>query len=422
VSTFLGAGRGWQDGTNPLFYEPGGLAAFGNRPYVADTNNHAVRSIDLATGNVGTAVGTGEQGWPPVGGLSTDVAIASPWALEQREGILYVAMAGTHQIWSVDLAADLAAPLVGNARESTRNGPLADAELAQPSGLAFDDAGVLYFADSESSSIRSAEVGLADGVTAVVAGSDENLFDFGDVDGIGTAARLQHPLGLALAADGFLYVADTYNSKIKRIDLTTNEVSTFLGAGRGWQDGTNPLFYEPGGLAAFGNRLYVADTNNHAVRVIDLETGTTTTLILKGIENFEPPPDNTNYRGEIIDAARVEVAPGAATIEIDITLPAEHKVNDDAPSSAEFFVTGGVADFGDNQALSLTGAKFPVTVPVEFATGSGAVTADLTVIYCRETTQSLCLIQQLRFVVPVMVSSGATGSVALEYTIEAPPV
>jgi len=427
VQKVYGRGEaGYEDGAalEARFNAPQGMALSpdGQVLYVADTNNHAVRSIDLQTGTVGTAVGTGEQGWPPAGGLATEVSIASPWALEQRNGTLYIAMAGTHQIWSVDLAADVAAPLVGNARESTRNGPLADAELAQPSGLAIDEAGVLYFADSESSSIRSAQVELTDGVTDVVAGSDESLFDFGDVDGVGTAARLQHPLGLALASDGFLYVADTYNSKIKRIDLSTNEISTFLGDGQGWQDGANAQFYEPGGLAALGNRLYVADTNNHAVRIVDLTTGSTSTLVLKGIENFEPPPDNTNYRGVIVESAPVEVASGAATVEIDIALPAEHKVNEDAPSSAEFFATGGVAEFGENQAVSLTGAKFPVSIPVEFAAGSGTVTADLTVIYCRETTESLCLIQQLRFVVPVTVVSGATDVVVLEYTIEAPPV
>ena len=97
-------------------------------------------------------------------------------------------------------------------------------------------------------------------------------------------------------------------------------------------------------------------------------------------------------------------------------------MNDDAPSSAEFFVAGGVADFGEAQALSLTGAKFPVEVPVEFTEGSGTVTADLTVIYCRETTESLCLIQQLRFMIPVTVVPGGSDSVVLRHTIEAPPV
>ena len=209
---------------------------------------------------------------------------------------------------------------------------------------------------------------------------------------------------------------------VTRFDCIVGGPQVFLGDGQGWQDGAAAQFYEPGGLAALGKQLFVADTNNHAVRVIDLDTRETTTLVLKGIENFAPPPDNSDYRGVIVELESVQVPAGTSSIELDITLPAEHKVNEDAPSSAEFFVTGGVADFGESQALSLTGAKFPVSVPVEFTEGSGSVTADLTVIYCRETTESLCLIQQLRFVVPVTVTPGGSDSVVLQYTIEAPPI
>ncbi len=255
-------------------------------------------------------------------------------------------------------------------------------------------------------------------MTDVVVGSDANLFDFGDVDGVGTAARLQHPLGLALGDDGFMYVADTYNSKIKRIDLEAGRIETYLGGEQGWQDGAAALFYEPGGVAAHGNTLYVADTNNHVVRIVDLATATTSTLILKGIDRFQPPPDAADYRGEIVEVAVTTVSPGAGSIVLDIGLPPEHKVNEDAPSAVEFFA-GGFADFGPNAALSLTGATFPVEVPVEFVAGDGTLTADLTVIYCRETTQSLCLIQQLRFVAPITVSPGAGNALTLQYDIAA---
>ena len=428
VLAAYGSGRaGYQDGAaaDAMFDSPQGMALSpdGNVLYVADTNNHAVRSIDLATGAVGTALGTGVIGWPPVGGRATEVAINSPWALEQKDGKLFIAMAGHHQIWEMDLASDVAQPLVGSSRESTVNGPLALAELAQPSGLAFDKDGLLYFADSESSAIRSAQVDRSDGVTDVVVGSDTNLFDFGDVDGVGTAARLQHPLGLAYGPDGFMYVADTYNSKLKRIDLESGEISTYLGGEEGWQDGADALFYEPGGLAIADNLLYVADTNNHVVRVVDLDTSTTTTLVLKGIERLQPLPDNADYQGELVELTAVAVAPGAGAIEIAITLPPDHKVNEEAPSSAQFLVEGGVADLGDASAMSLTGAKFPVTVPVQLNAGTGQVTADLTVIYCREGAESLCFIQQLRLVVPITVAADAPAEpIRLEYTITQPNV
>ena len=182
------------------------------------------------------------------------------------------------------------------------------------------------------------------------------------------------------------------------------------------------MFYEPGGLATRGDLLYVADTNNNAVRVVDLATSNTSTLVLKGIEQFTPPPETADYYGEIIEiTGPVAVAPGPGFIELDIGLPAEHKVNEEAPSSGELSATGGVAVFGDGAAVSLTGATFPVTIPVEFAEGTGTITADLTVIYCHEDSESLCLIQQLRFVVEASPTSGApTDTLSLAYTIELP--
>src|SRR5918993_3228426 len=106
-----------------------------------------------------------------------------------------------------------------------------------------------------------------------LAGGD--LFEFGDTDGVGDAVRLQHPLGV-VAVDGAVFIADTYNHKIKRLDAARGAVKTFAGTGRpGQTDGASPSFYEPGGLSYAGGKLYVADTNNHAVRVVDARTGQT---------------------------------------------------------------------------------------------------------------------------------------------------
>ena len=185
VTAVFGSGvSGFDDGTgiDSSFSSPQGLVVDGDTLYVADTNNHAIRQVNLTSGVVTTLAGTGDMGWPPVGGNLDDVTLNSPWALELSGDLLYVANAGTHQIWTIDLTARTAAPSVGSAAEGTANGPLLEAALAQPSGLTFDSDGILYFADSESSSIRSAEVGVLDGVTDLVAGGSANLFVFGDED------------------------------------------------------------------------------------------------------------------------------------------------------------------------------------------------------------------------------------------------
>ncbi len=423
VLDVYGSGRaGFDDGPAraATFHQPQGLAlsSDGATLYVADTNNHAVREVDLVTGEVSTVTGTGVKGrWPPAGGPLPGTPLHSPWDLALDGDLLYVAMAGSHQIWAIDLAAGEAAPFAGNALESTKNGPRDEAELAQPSGLALGD-GILYFADSESSAIRAVETDPAGGDVLLVAGSDANLFDFGDVDAVGPAARFQHPLGVSVVG-GDLYVADTYNSKIKVIDLAGGRVETLVGGEAGWADGANPLFYEPGGLHAAGGRLYVADTNNHAVRVVDPASGSTSTLLLKGIERFAPAPDDEGFGGVVVTLEPAAVAPGAGTVVLDVALPAGHKVNEDAPSSMRWEAPPAVARFGAGAERDITGTTFPVQIPVEFV-GDGDVVGDVTVIWCAADAESLCYIAQLRFVAPITVIEGGAGEVVASYELTLP--
>lgn len=295
VLNAIGNGQaGFRDGDfrEVTFDHPQGmvLAGDGQTLYVADTGNHAVRVVNLLTEEASTLVGLGFQAdwYPREGSVAPDVALNSPWDLELAGDQLYIAMAGAHQIWAMDLPSKIVGPLAGSGREGTKDGPLADAELAQPSGLTLDGKGRLYFADSEGSSIRWADISRSNGRVGTLVGSGASLFDFGDIDGVGRDARLQHPLGIVYY-ENMLYVADTYNSKIKRVDPETKEVRTFLGDSHGWRDGNAPLFYEPGGIDAAGGKLYVADTNNHVIRVIDLETEETSTMVLKGLERFILP-------------------------------------------------------------------------------------------------------------------------------------
>jgi DNA-binding beta-propeller fold protein YncE len=423
VLAVYGSGvAGFADGAGPgaSFDAPQGMILDddGVTLYVADTNNHAIREIDTETGAVTTLLGTGSIGWPPLEGTAPDVAINSPWDVLVDGDTLYIAMAGHHQIWSMDLVSGIAAPLVGSAQEGVLNGPLDQAELAQPSGLAIDDGGHLYFADSESSSIRSADVLSPAGVTALVAGGDADLFRFGDTDGVGDEARFQHPLGVAVwEPEEALLVADTYNSRIRRIDPVTREVTTLLGAGHGWADGPDPRFYEPGGLSIDGDTLYVADTNNHAVRVVDLPTGDTSTLVLKGIEKFQPSADDEDFAGVIASLPPVAVARGPGEIVLDLRLPDGYKLNDEAPSSlaitGDAVVVDGVVD--------LTGVDtLPLTIPGEVV-ADGDLVADLTAVYCRDDAESLCLIEQVRFRVPVEVADVGTTPIVLEHAIDLPP-
>ena len=241
------------------FHHPQGMALAGDKLYVADTENHLIRVLDLRHKRVTTLAGTGRQAvGRGVGGPLRETALNSPWDLLIVNRMLYVAMAGAHQIWVHPLGGDSIQVFAGTGREDVLDGPRDEAAFAQPSGLA-SDGGTLFVADSEGSAIRRIPLDPSGPVDTVAGTSNldsgRSLFAFGDVDGKGSAARLQHPLGLAYVS-GRLYVADTYNHKIKIVDPATGEAETLLGTGKRG-DGFQPAeFAEPGGLSVAAGQLY----------------------------------------------------------------------------------------------------------------------------------------------------------------------
>jgi len=270
---------GKQDGAfdKASFNDPQGMALSGETLYVADRKNHLIRSLDLKKKTVRTVAGTGEHGENRMfGGPALKTGLNSPWDLCLIGNRLFIAQAGFHQIWTLDLDKGNLDPYAGTGAERIHDGPLDRASFAQPSGLTTDGKN-LYVADSEVSAIRAISVG--DGEVKTIVG--QGLFDFGDKDGMSDQVRLQHALGV-LFHEGMLYVADTYNSKIKVIDPKDRSSTTFVGEPVGWLGPR--LFNEPGGLSYANGKLYVADTNGHRIQVVDLKSKAISTLVLKGVE------------------------------------------------------------------------------------------------------------------------------------------
>ena len=274
------AGKADGSFTQARFNRPLGVTLAGDLLYVADTENHLIRRVDLATRQVETIAGTGEQYGmvrTPLQGPARSVALNSPWDIVCNGDHLYIAMAGSHRIFVLHLESGIIEPFAGAGPEALRDGSYEEALFAQPNGLALDDSRVLYVADSETSAVRAIALTGEKQVTTLVG---TGLFDFGDADGIGEKALLQHVQALCFV-DGHVYLADTYNNRIKVLNPQTREVKTFAGIGdAGFKDGTldSAQFNEPAGLAAANGKLYVADTNNNAIRVIDLAEGTVKTL------------------------------------------------------------------------------------------------------------------------------------------------
>ncbi len=272
--TIIGQGKpGWKDGgyEQAQFDDPQGMFLDGNTLYVADRKNHLIRAVDLEQQRVRTLAGTGKQDRQRfAGGAALKTGLNSPWDVYLQGNDLYIAMAGDHQIWKLDLRNQQVAPYAGDGRENILDGPLAEARFAQPSGLA-SDGKFLYVADSEVSAIRKVPLSGTGEVTTLVG---EGLFEFGDQDGTGNEVRLQHAIGVGYL-DGKLYVADTYNDKIKILDPNTRECTTFIGEA--------DMFDEPAGLSFADGKLYVADTNANRIQVVDLKSKQVSTLELKGV-------------------------------------------------------------------------------------------------------------------------------------------
>jgi DNA-binding beta-propeller fold protein YncE len=282
-----GSGKeGLRDGAfaDAQFSDPQGMALDGDVLYVADRKNHAIRSLNLKTETVKIVAGTGEQNrFGRQGGPTnaTETGLNSPWDLLLHNKKVYIAMAGHHQIWYFDPEKRVVGAYAGNGAEEIVDGTLKSSGFAQPSGLATDGK-FLFIADSESSAIRSVPLtGVKGDVTTVVGEvSGRNLFNFGDKNGTGREVRLQHALGVAFDG-GKLYVADTYNNKIKLIDPKERTCETYLGDPAGWLK--EKMFNEPGGVSIAGGKMYVADTNNHRIQVVDMKSKDITTLRLQDV-------------------------------------------------------------------------------------------------------------------------------------------
>ena len=429
------------------FNDPQGMAIRGETLYVADNRNHMIRRVDLAGRTVTSVAGVGQQGRRATVSRMANprkAALASPWALRIHQDDLYIAMAGPHQIWRMRLDGSAIGPYAGNGREDIVDGPLLPrqiyqagyASFAQPSGLASDGTW-LYVADSEGSSIRAVPFDPRKKVRTVVGTANlpaARLFTFGDADGPRQRVLLQHALGVVFY-EGRLYVADTYNNKIKVVDPESGTTQTVAGSGTAGNSDDVPTFDEPAGITAAAGKLFVADTNNHLIRVVDLlGEGKVSTLAIPGLQPPQPPAKEKasfNFPGaveETLDRVTVRAEKGAIRLRIALQLPLGHKINTAAPMSYQVEAPAGGADqatgpvrresLGEPTQLEKPAAQFDVSLPVAAATGRDTVRLGLTYYYCRQGAEGLCKAGSVVWTVPLELSPGAaTADVLLRHRV-----
>lgn len=392
------------------FNHPHGLSLSGDPEsgllYVADTENHAIRTINLATGVVSTAAGTGRKahGQRTLGD-PTEMALRNPWAVLAIEEYVFIAMAGAHQIWVLIRDSQLG-PFAGNGYEALVDGAVAEASFNQPSDLAFG-MGHLFVADPEASAVRAISLQESPQVVTLIG---QGLFEWGDQDGPTSDALLQHPLGLAVD-QRVIYIADTYNNKIKLLDPVAGQVKTLIGSKAGYKDGSfeEARLFEPEGVQVHQGRLYIADTNNHLIRVADLDAQTVSTFHLKGLENL---PVANVIETPVQELVPVTGSPGELWVKLDVRLPEGYHRNAEMPTRLIVGEGAGAAAFTFTAEEDIV---FPVKVPSE-----REVPIDLTIYYCKGGNDALCLIHNRSLRLPVRVGDGAAGKQAtIPYRVEA---
>ncbi|XP_075071737.1 NHL repeat-containing protein 2 [Mixophyes fleayi] len=449
--TVGGPDSGRKDGSfsECSFNCPQGVAIEGSKIYVADTENHLIRKIDLDTLKVSSVAGTGHQGFDKEGGAPGDQQpISSPWdVIYGDSGVLWVAMAGTHQIWAL-LLEEGALPkgsalpkgtcirFAGSGNEENRNNSYPHkAGFAQPSGLTLctaDPWNSLFVADSESSSIRS--VSLKDGAVKHVVGGERdpmNLFSFGDVDGTGINCKLQHPLGVSWDRQrNLLYVADSYNHKIKVVDPKTKSCITLAGTGEaGNVTGLSFMqasFNEPGGLCVGGggHLLYVADTNNHHIKVLDLETRLVSVLPILSIEAADVVDSALSLKittpklpksAPIVKLEPLIVSPSKTLrFLLNLKLPAGSKLTGGAPSfwflftESHDWLLAGQKTYGEIVSLSKP-IQIELPVPRDGPCPDAVLSIGVCVYYCAED-DGVCMMKSVAFSQPLRVTGEAANS------------
>ena len=276
-----GAGGDGGPATQAQFAFPADVAVDGSdNLYIADRDTHRIRKVD-PTGRITTIAGTGEYGGDGDGGPAVQAQLDSPTDVAvDGSGNLYIADKGTSRIRKVDSRGTITT-VAGTRRRGGGGdgGPAVQAPLTFPNGVAVDGSGNLYIADSGNDRIRKVD---SRGTITTVAGMGENGRGRGYSGDGGPAveAQLAGPVGLAVDGSGNLYIADRGNRRIRKVD-SRGRITTVAGTGKHGGDGgpaARAQLNSPAGVAVDGSgNLYIADRDNDRIRKVD-STGTITTV------------------------------------------------------------------------------------------------------------------------------------------------
>jgi sugar lactone lactonase YvrE len=294
VSTLVGSGSARysdRDVNNPYGLTFGPDQAL----YFCDLGNQRVRRLDLKTRQMSTIAGNGERSYAGDGGAATAAALNMPHEVQfDAAGHMYIAERDNHVVRKVDAKSGIISTLAGTGAPGFAGdgGPAARAQLRQPHSIAVDPRGKLLICDIGNHRIR--QVDLASGVIETFGGTGERQ---PTPDGAPVkAAPLNGPRTMAFDREGDLYLALREGNAIYRIASKAGTIHHLAGTGaEGYSGDGGPAraakLAGPKGLACADGRLYVADTESHVIRVIELDTGIITTVLGTARRGDGPEPD-----------------------------------------------------------------------------------------------------------------------------------
>ncbi len=423
---------GFKDGTfaGARFRRPQGLALAKGMLYVADTENHAIRRVDLKSKRVSTIAGNGKQGTSKVAKslAAKTTPLASPWdvALHPDDDSLVIAMAGTHQLWSLDIPRGRISVIAGTGVESIQDGVLTENTLSQPSGLS-SLLGSLYFVDAETSSLRF----YFESFVRTLVG--KGLFEFGMKDGERKDAKMQHPLALYADVTG-IYIADTYNHAIRRYDPPKQTMETLVGDGKPGDSGENVAedaedsrLNEPAGITKLADGLFViADTNNHRLVLLNRATKKIERIRIEGekVPNLLPKSAMVDSVNSVMAEKRIaqrlpnlvvtaEKAVNRTNPEIRILLPERYKINAEGPSFLRLF-EGAAPQEKLLKEWNRADLESSLVLKVEDLRSDRKYFVQGTVYYCLDAKNAVCEIASVGF--PLKVD--AQGQEKVEITLQ----
>lgn len=251
--------------------------------YIADSGNYRIRKVDAATGIISTVAGTGAQGSSGDGGAATSAKLSQPKGVAlDAAGNIYIADTANNKIRKVTVSTGVIDTVAGTGSpgSSGDGGAATSAKLKQPESVAVDAAGNIYIADTSNHTIRKVDASTGNIDTIAGTGQPGGTGD----GGAATSAKMWFPVGVAVDAAGNVYIADSNNHKIRKVDASTGIISAVAGTGSPGSSGDGgaataaKIKRSEGVTVDDAGNLYIADTGNHKIRKVDASTGIISTL------------------------------------------------------------------------------------------------------------------------------------------------